>query len=95
MNIFFSGIHHWLLPRTVPHLPGLPYIEKKVKSLLYNYNIILCKNNVCFRFEMKMRAQEDRMRALGLLEPMSALALGKNGFANITKMVFHICQTAF
>jgi hypothetical protein len=25
---------------------------------------------------MKMRAQEDRMRALGLLEPMSALALG-------------------
>ena len=39
MNIFFSGIHHWLLPRTVPHLPGLPYIEKKVKLSLYNYNI--------------------------------------------------------
>ena len=57
--------------------------------------LILCKNNVFFRFEMKMRAQEDRMRALGLLEPMSALALGKNGFANITKMVFRSVKQLF
>ena len=44
---------------------------------------------------MKMRAQEDRMRALGLLEPMSALALGKNGFANITKIVFRSVKQLF
>jgi hypothetical protein len=39
---------------------------------------------------MKMRAQEDRMRALGLLEPMSALALGTayNRFFPFTNRLF-------
>ncbi len=42
------------------------------------------------RYEMKMRAQEDRMRALGLLEPMSALALGTayNRFFPLTNRLF-------
>ena len=32
-------------------------------------------NNLIERYEMKMRATEERMRALGLLTPMSVLTL--------------------
>ena len=49
--------------------------------MLINYFGYMINNNnnitlvpIC-RYDLKMRAQEDRMRALGLMEPMTMLAL--------------------
>ena len=44
-------------------------------NLFCGLNHIFLFKHSYFRYEMKMRAQEERMRALGLMEPTSAFAL--------------------